>query len=103
MTPDKLPEHRIAVTVFAIARGVDRLDASDIAEYAIRKTLAEAAEVQVGEPADITVQHLRGPVTVRIISAMDTGMAIGNGYLWIEPTEKAFREYDRTRQAEDSE
>lgn len=93
---DELPEHRIAVTVFAVARGVDQDDAGSIAVYAIRKALADTAGVRLGQPGDITVQHRSGPLTVRIVTAMDTGTAAGNGYLWTEPTPKAFRECDQS-------
>jgi hypothetical protein len=77
-----LPEQRVAITVFVTVPAIDERDAAAIAEYAIRDTLNDQQIVTVRNEAR----------TVRIVDVMDTGMAAGNGYLWLHPTPKSYRE-----------
>ena len=44
--PDRMPRHRVAVTVFCMAHGVDERDAGHAAEFAIRKALGYGAQFQ---------------------------------------------------------
>lgn len=90
-TEEPLEKYQVSVTVFATAPGVDAGDASNRLEFAIRKLLRESNDGYVltddgrnGTNEDMPI-HL----------VMDTGVAAGNGYLWVRPTQKAKREDGR--------
>lgn len=80
-------EFDVAVVVFARAGGVDAPDAAHRAEMAIREAIGAAL------PLPHRNDTVKGRV-VRFISVMEVGMAAGNGYLWTQPTIKAFRWLD---------
>jgi hypothetical protein len=78
----ELQEQRVAVTVFVTVRAIDERDAGAIATYAIRDTLGDQQILTVKDDARV----------VHIVDVMDTGTAAGNGYLWLRPTAKSYRE-----------
>lgn len=95
ITNEDLPEHRVAVVVFTSVRAVDSADARYIAEAAVRAALLSGASPEHGDlelrrPAR---QGDSGPLRVRVPTheIRELGMACGNGYLFIEPTSKAYR------------
>lgn len=93
-----LPEHRMAVVVFTTVRAVDRLDASHLAEDAVALALGHAEQVQQGRTeirGELMMSRDRIDVSLRIpvqVAAIrELGIACGDGYLWVEPTSKAYR------------
>lgn len=92
MSDSELEEHRVAVTVFCVAPGVDEVDASLVAEAALRRVLTEATGTRVGHECVIEAPFRDFPRHVRVVDVMDIGVAAGNGYLWTRPTGKAYRE-----------
>lgn len=97
MTADEpLPEHRVAITVFATTCAVDSLDAAHIATLAIRQAIATAAgNGSLAFPQAIPAKFRDESRPVQVVGAMETGTAAGNGYLWTAPTSKAFKEVER--------
>src|SRR5436309_9023724 len=87
--------HRVAITVFTTAEGVDLGDASAIAKRAVWRALAAANTNPDGWT--IIAQFSDEPLPVQIHDVIDTGMAAGNGYLWLEPTAKAYHERRQPR------
>lgn len=83
-----LAKHRVAVTLFATVECVDGRDGGHILTYAVRHALRSA----LNEAGHLPFESHNGTRTIRVHDVMDTGMAAGNGYLWLEPTSKAFRE-----------
>lgn len=95
ITNEDLPEHRVAIVVFASVHAVDELDAGHIAEAAVRAALRsgvspEHGDLELRRPAR---QGDSGPLRVRVPvhEIRELGMACGNGYLWVSPTGKAYR------------
>jgi len=88
MSREDLPEQRVAVTVFATVRAIDELDGANVAAYAIRDALRQASNVS----GHLIVRHVTGEIPVRWGVVMDTGTAVGRGYLRVRPTSKAFAE-----------
>jgi hypothetical protein len=77
--------HRVAVTVFVTAEGADEADAEAHAVLAVRRTLSAPGDL----PA---IETPSGPLLpVRVEKVMETGMAMGNRYLWVRPTSEAYR------------
>lgn len=94
MADEPLPEHRVAITVFATVAGVDALDAASIAALAIRQAIwAATGEDRRRMPLTIPSKFRDEERPVRIAVVMESGMAAGNGYVWTQPTAKAFREF----------
>lgn len=101
-TNSELDEYRVAVVVFTSVRAVDRLDARHIAEAAVSLVIRDAQRVHPGSSGEpcgelfmrrvSQSQNLCIPVQVAAIREL--GVACGNGYLWVEPTAKAYRERD---------
>jgi hypothetical protein len=83
-----LPEHRVAVTVFATVRAVDERDGGSIVEHALRDLIKRCAD---GDGHLVVYLHGE-PRPVSVVDVMETGMAAGNGYLWLRPTPKSYRE-----------
>lgn len=83
--------HRVAVTVFASAPGVDEIDAGHIAVAAIRHVLRAARDPERDDLV-ISAPLRTGPVPIRIHRVMETGTAARNGYLWVRTTGQAYRE-----------
>jgi hypothetical protein len=80
-----MAHQRVAVTVFAeVDDAVDLRDAGNVVAHLIRTALPFGKEHKVEIRA--------GTWTIVIHAAEETGMASANGYLWTEPTSKAFRE-----------
>lgn len=93
MADEPLPEHRVAITVFATTTGVNVRDAANVARAAIRQAIAAASESPApGFPLDIPVAFRDECRPVQIVGVMETGAAAGDGYLRIVPTARAFRE-----------
>lgn len=97
-----LPEHRVAVVVFATVRAVDYGDGASIVEDAIRKVLRDAPGHYADEaPHAKTVTFERDwadaawrvPVTVHAVR--DLTMAAGNGYITVAPSSAAYRGAER--------
>ncbi len=85
MSGDK--RQRAAVTVFAeVNDAVDRRDAAGVVGHLIRQALP------IGAKHEVDIQA--GTWTVTIHDVIENGMAAGNGYLWTEPTSKAYTQYD---------
>lgn len=86
--------YRVAITVFAeVEDCADELDAAYIAEVAIRQQFNADGKPRV--PAKISARTRRAEIPVEVVKVIETGMAIGNGYLRTEPSSKAFREMRR--------
>jgi hypothetical protein len=77
----ELPMHTAAVTVIVRAPGVDARDAARRVERALRSRLTEPL-----------VDDNRTGLQMPVLDVMETGMAVGNGYLWLTVTSKAERE-----------
>lgn len=80
--------HRVAIVVFCEAEGVDERDAASVAQRALIDNLHDV---------DLTVNRYEGGKLLfsrrtTFIDATEVGVAAGNGYLWTQPTSKAFRE-----------
>lgn len=74
---------RAAVTVFIETdHEGDAVDSAFLFKMALRGA--------VGESLSIHPPRWPEPINITIHDAMETGMAAGNGYLWTEPTSKAF-------------
>ncbi|WP_116201290.1 hypothetical protein [Amycolatopsis circi] len=94
MADEPLPEHRVAITVFVTAAGVDALDAAHVAECAVRQTIWTATGSDRKRPPLTILAKIRlNTYPVQVVRVMETGMAAGNGYLWTSPTAKPFREF----------
>lgn len=91
-----MDKHDVAVVVIARAPGVDRSDATSRLEAAVRRLLRDA-----GPLIDDTHPRASTGETMPVALVMDAGMAVGNGYLWIEPTGKAARERGLTGRDDD--
>lgn len=101
-------EFKVSTTVFSTVKAHSQHDANFIAAQAVKHVLNEVGTYNSG-PAkwDLGLftlsidgkdsKFLPGHVKVDlgVFEVMDTGMAAGNGYLWLEPTGKAFpRKHD---------
>lgn len=85
----RMPLHRVAVTVFATVRAVDQHDADSVVEVAVRQALGTD---RMRLPTLIRARSAHSEADVLVHHVTETGRAAGNGYLWTEPTSKAFRE-----------
>lgn len=96
-TSDGRSSYRVAVTVFAVVKGDNQLDASTKAVMAIKSAIAtNGAE----EPAGVYRVQIdgntspfapRGSYAVTEVHAVvDTSIALANGYLWCVPTGQAY-------------
>lgn len=73
---------RASVTVFIeTSHEGDAVDAAIIFGQALRQL--------TGGKLEFASAHL-GTIDITIHDSMETGMALGNGYLWAAPTSKAF-------------
>jgi len=79
-------QHRVAVTVFATVGPCLADEAGTIARMILRKQLWQLA----GEGGELRQQHVKGDLTMRLHHFEETGMAHRGGYLWTEPTGRAF-------------
>jgi hypothetical protein len=74
---------RAAITIFIETdHEGDQVDAGNLFRIALHNALG-------GNHLSITPANWK-PVNIIIHDVMETGMAAGNGYLWLEPTSKAF-------------
>jgi hypothetical protein len=88
-------KHRVAIVVFAECEGADYHDAAVGAQMSLNHLLREGGILgrefktlpspprRDGHSWETTIHHV-----------MEVGMAAGNGYLWTEPTSKAFPRED---------
>jgi len=77
---------RAAVTVFIETdHEGDAIDSGILFKMALRQALG-------GNTMQVVPNRLRNaePITITVHESMETGMAAGNGYLWLEATRKAF-------------
>lgn len=86
---------RAAVVVF-IDTDDEVFEARDLATF-FRQGLYQAGHLP-DQP--LPVKFKDKVINLNIVSIMDAGVAIGNGYLWTEVTPKAFREHGRYTEAE---
>lgn len=91
--------HRVAVTVFATARGHDRRQAAMAARMAVHSAIAGAGSKSTAGYTRVEVDGAVSRfapsdtyVVVDVHEVVDTGVALAGGYLWCEPTTKAFAE-----------
>lgn len=88
MSDENRPWHRVAIVTFMEVQGVDPRDAAAGAVIGLNQALRPGTEV------GFTHQNRSlGEGVMRIVQHMEVGMAAGNGYLWTEPTSRAFRSY----------
>lgn len=79
---------RAAVTVFIETdHEGDAVDAGILFKRALHQALG-------GNRLTLTPPNWR-QINITIHDAMETGLAAGNGYLWLEPTSKAFPRTDK--------
>lgn len=89
--------YRVAVTVFAVVKGDNQIDASTKAVMAVKSAVATSG---AEEPAGVYRIQIdgnaspfapRGSYTVTEVHAVvDTAIALANGYLWCAPTGQAY-------------
>lgn len=97
--------HRVAITVFCTAKGAYRIDATHAATMAIRHALGTAGTYgalengrpdfhieAAGKDSMFVPNHCY--LAVDVHEVIETGMAAGNGLLWLEPTLKAYPRED---------
>lgn len=87
-----LPVHQVAMVLFTTVHAVDNLDAAAVARVAIVSALKDSMVVRPHAPATIMARFRDASVPVQVHEVMDLGVAGGNGYVWIKPTSKAYRE-----------
>ncbi len=87
--PEKRKLHRVAVVVFLEGPGVDARDAADGAVLALRRAIPENFIPHTHCDPDI------GDEKFEVVQIMEAGMALGNGFLWAQPTSKAFTQFVR--------
>lgn len=85
-----MARHEVAITVFCtVDDGVDYADAAHGASLAVRRALGgERGRL----PNDIPLITRHGEEAVRVVGVLETGAALGNGYLWVSPTRRAWRD-----------
>jgi hypothetical protein len=89
----ELPEHDVAVVVFARTRGVDYLDAANVVSTLLRHTLRDVATRRDGRlPVVEFVARREYTYDVTIVNVTEVGTAAGNGYLWTRPTSRTYRD-----------
>lgn len=98
-----LPEHDVAVVVFARVRAVDDADAANIAERAVVQAFRQAQVARGGEPGRIVFSDpYRGFCVPALIAAVrELGIACGDSYLRVTPSSKAFRQLNEQREREE--
>lgn len=94
---DERGTFQVAVTVFATTKGYDRRDAAMALRMAVHAALAEAgSRVRPGLlRLEVDGDENRAvPDGVHVVAdvygIVDAALALANGYLWCEPTGKAF-------------
>lgn len=94
---DERGTFQVAVTVFATTKGYDRRDAAMALRMAVHSVLAEAGRRVRPGLLRIEVdgqEHRAVPDGVHVVAdvygIVDAALAMANGYLWCEPTGKAF-------------
>lgn len=89
-------DRRVAVVVFCEAPDGD----STLATIAIRKALGDRSKPYDGTFVEQNVTIYKDGQVDKVypvlpVAVMDVGDAAGNGYLWTQPTPKAYRERGR--------
>jgi hypothetical protein len=95
-----LPEHDVAVVVFARVRAMDYADAAHIAERAVRDLIDRNRPPVIHLRRLTRTQNLRIPVTV--VEVRELGIACGDSYLRVTPSSKAFRQLNEQREEDGS-
>jgi hypothetical protein len=98
-----LPEHDVAVVVFARVRAVDYRDAANIAERAVAQGFRQAQVARGGEPGQIVFgdPYRNFCVPARIAEIRELGIACGDSHLRVTPSGKAFRQLNEQREREE--
>jgi len=78
------------MVVFTTVRAVDNLDAGFIARKAIVDAFTDTKVVRPHRPVTLMARFRETQVPVEISEIVELGTAGGNGYVWIEPTSKAY-------------
>lgn len=87
---DDLEWHDVGIVVFMRAPGVDARDAEARAEWAIRRAIRPTPD------ATLLDEGRNGTgAAMPVLDVQEVGMAAGNGYLWLRPTRKAYREREQ--------
>jgi GDP-D-mannose dehydratase len=101
---DGRSSYRVAVTVFAVVKGDNQLDASTKAVMAVKSAVAAAGTEEPAGVYSIQVDGNSSPFAPRgsyavtkVHAVMDAALALANGYLWCAPTGQA---YDNTAEQE---
>jgi hypothetical protein len=105
----ELPEHDVAVVVFARVRAVDYGDAAGIAQRAVASAVRDGMKTCYGanhEPfGELTYRSLRPNrrIPVVIAEVRDLDLCLGDSSVRVAPTSKPYRrlEESRARWAED--
>lgn len=79
---------RVAIVMFCEVETESEMDAGSIASLALRRALS--GEPMGRLPVSLSVDAFSQNYPVRIVRALEAGVAIGNGYLWARPTSKAW-------------
>lgn len=97
MAIDERGTFQVAVTVFATTKGYDRRDAAMTLRMAVHAALAEAGSrvrpglLRLEFDGDENRAVPDGVhVVAEVYGIVDAALALANGYLWCEPTGKAF-------------
>lgn len=94
---DGRPHYRVAVTVFATARGNNAREAAMAVRMAVQSAVAGAGDKLPAGPTRVAVDGAVSRfapkdryVMVDVHEVVDMSVALAGGYLWCEPTRKAF-------------
>jgi hypothetical protein len=103
-----LPEHDVAVVVFARVRAVDYADAAHIAERAVCNLIGDQPGNRYRDKDRAAVIHLRRltrtqnlRIPVTVVEVRELGIACGDSYLRVTPSSKAFRQLNEQREREE--
>jgi hypothetical protein len=97
MSREDLEQYNVVIAVFVQATGVDYGDAAAIAQMALRRALV-TANTSDGDQITIDATFRDQPGDITIAGLKEVGVAVGNGYLWTQPTSKIYREQGLERE-----
>lgn len=87
MSESELTRQRVSITLFAEVEAVDAYDGAHIAQMMLHQ-----AGIRAGQVVSTDLPRDLGARDVTVVGVMDTGMAMGNGYLWTAPTAKVWQQ-----------
>lgn len=94
---DGRSSYRVAVTVFAVVKGENQLDASTKAVMAIKSAVATSGAEEPAGVYRVQIDGNTSPFAARgsyavteVHAVVDTSIALANGYLWCVPTGQAY-------------